>query len=197
MARQGRPPVIQNPFASSADPSPSASYSDLSKAYSNSVPSPLRTNFRPGDGPHDQRLGSSGSEVSRSTRRGLNPANPNNNNSSMLQNPFSGGSEETSPAGSIVDLELDQINSRNKHHRTQSSLHGNVPVHPVQTMSGSYSPFADTLSMSRRGSGVEKRQKHEFKSYLLDGGKSVFHRVVRNKLLSCADMSSRGLTTSD
>jgi hypothetical protein len=155
MDRQYHPYQPRNPFQGSRETSPNPSMTDLSQLR----PSPLRNNVALRK---DQRSGS---------RTGATDGDKNK--PFHLRNPFS-SSADTSPTGSIADLELEHLSQGNgQPHgpsaRAQSSLRSSNAGYNISNMNQD----RDAISLQDEGagsvSGYARRHKHEFKSYLLTG----------------------------
>jgi hypothetical protein len=147
MDQRHYPSQPRKPFQGSRETSANPSMTDLTQLR----PPPVRSDLALRK---DQRSGS-----------GTGTSDGDKNNQFLLRNPFS-SSADTSPTGSIADLELDHLSVGNgKLHpslpsQTQCSSNVGNGFNPVN-MSGDRGTIL--LQDDRSGHG----QKHEFKSYLL------------------------------
>ena len=80
----------------------------------------------------------------------------------VLQDPFAGGSGDTSPAASFVNVGSDPVAGRNKS-RAPTAMSNYFPSLNFED--------GDGISEKRVGSGSQtpRKQKHQFKTYLLEG----------------------------
>jgi hypothetical protein len=126
-------------------------------------PSPLRKNVAFSKDPKSGSKSSAGSDGEK-------------NKSFLLRNPFS-SSADTSPNGSIADVELEQLPQASGGPSTapMSSRGPNSGV-TLSTFINEYNPVSvnqdrDVISLSGQESisGMRRNQKHEFKTYLLNG----------------------------
>ena len=96
------------------------------------------------------------------------------NGSYMFQNASETG-EQPSSSSSEFEFELNHTNQRKQHPQKGSGLHGIVPRQPEletvrSAMSAMFSPDGEEESIitsEDTGSEILRKQRHEFKSYLL------------------------------
>lgn len=152
------PYPARSPLQGSRETSPNPSMTDLAQHR----PSPLRKNVAFSKGPNPGSKSSAASEAEK-------------NKPFLLRNPFS-SSADTSPTGSIADVELDQLNqfTIGPSSAAMSSRGANSSV-TISTLSNGFNPISverdrDVISLSGQESisGLRRHQKHEFKSYLLN-----------------------------
>jgi hypothetical protein len=149
MDQRYHPPQPRKPFQGRKETSVNPSMTDLTQLRS----PPLRTDVALRK---DQRSGP-----------GAGTSDGDKNKPFLLRNPFS-SSADTSPTGSIADLELEHLPLGNGQlhpslpSQTQSSSNVDNGFNPVNTS-------GDRGTISLQDDGYGHGHKHEFKSYLLTG----------------------------